>query len=174
MKLTPGMVAPAISTTSIHGQPLQLPDAASRFVHLQFRRFAGCPICNFHLHTLKLRIDEIQAAGIREVVVFHASTAEMLKYQGQLPFDCIADPGKALYRQFGVDSHWLAALHPRAMWAAMRGLATAARLPLRMEGGVTGLPADFLIDASGQLRAVHYGQHAYDNWDVDTLLRLAR
>lgn len=174
MKLTPGMAAPGFSTTTIQGRPIQLPDAASRFVHLQFRRFAGCPICNFHLHNLKLRIDEIQAAGIREVVVFHASAEEMLKYQGQLPFDCIADPGKALYRQFGVATHWRAALHPQAMWAALRGLVTTAMLPLKMEGGVAGLPADFLIDANGMLIAAHYGQHAYDNWDVDTLLHLAR
>ena len=36
-----------------------------------------------------------------------------------------------------------------------------------------GLPADFLIEPDGQIRAVEYGRHASDHWPVDELLRLA-
>ena len=39
--------------------------------------------------------------------------------------------------------------------------------------GIFGLPADFLIESTGLLRAVHYGTHADDQWDAEELLRLA-
>jgi hypothetical protein len=32
----------------VTGEKIQVPDP-QRLVHLQFRRFAGCPICNLHL-----------------------------------------------------------------------------------------------------------------------------
>jgi hypothetical protein len=44
--------------------------APQRLVHLQFRRFAGCPICNLHLRDVARRRDEIENAGVTEVVLF--------------------------------------------------------------------------------------------------------
>jgi hypothetical protein len=41
------------------------------------------------------------------------------------------------------------------------------------EGGVLGLPADFLIDRDGRILACHYGTHIYDQWSVDDLLQHA-
>jgi hypothetical protein len=119
------------------------------------------------------RLDDIRAAGIREVAVFHSSTEEMLRYQGQLPFDCIADPTKALYRAFGVETSMFAPLHPRVLLAGFRGVLTTRRFYKKAENGILGLPADFLIEPKGRIVAAHYGTHAYDNWDADELLRLA-
>lgn len=173
MKLTVGAVFPATSMNSIHGKPIQIPDASARFVHLQFRRFAGCPVCNFHLHSLSKRFTDIEAAGVREVAVFHSSREEMLKYQAQLPFDCVADPSKTLYRQFGVEASLLAPLHPAVLWAGFRGVLTTGKFYKKAENGIFGLPADFLIGQNGVVIAAHYGTHAYDNWNADDLLRLA-
>jgi hypothetical protein len=69
---------------AIQGAPVQIPDP-EWLVHLQFRRFAGCPVCNLHLQSIAQRHDEILAAGIREVVVFHSSAEPMLELQGELP-----------------------------------------------------------------------------------------
>ncbi|MBY0456677.1 MAG: hypothetical protein K2V38_05015 [Gemmataceae bacterium] len=44
-------------------------------------------------------------------------------------------------------------------------------IPLR--NGPTGLPAEFLIDATGRIVAGKYGKSAYDQWTVDELLDLA-
>jgi hypothetical protein len=173
MKLEPGALVPALSLISIRGEPVAIPDPSERVVHLQFRRFAGCPVCNFHLLGLSRRVAEIEAACIREVAVFHSSREEMLKFQAQLPFACVADPGMALYRQFGVEASWLAPLHPSVLWAGFRGVLATRKLYKRAENGIRGLPADFLIAPSGQVLAAHYGRHAYDNWDADQLLRLA-
>ncbi|WP_028454030.1 peroxiredoxin-like family protein [Chitinilyticum litopenaei] len=174
MKLSPGTRLAPLALHAISGASVALPDPGSHFTHLQFRRFAGCPICNLHLHAMAARNTDIRAAGIRQLAVFHSSADEMRQYQAQLPFDCIADPDKRLYRQFGVESHWLAALHPQAMLAGLRGLLLTRRLPGKIENGIAGLPADFLLNGEGKVIAAHYGSHADDHWSVDTLLALAR
>jgi len=173
MKLAPGDAAPVIAESTIHGKPVHLPDPASRYVHLQFRRFAGCPVCNFHLLTMSRRQAEIAAAGIRQVVFFHSSREEMLKYQAQLPFDCVADARKKHFKAFGVEKSLRALLNPRVFWSGLRWILAARRFYTRAENGVLGLPADFLVDAQGRIVACKYGTHADDHWEVDELLQLA-
>ena len=173
MKLKAGAVVPDLSLTSIHGKPVRIPNPSARYVHLQFRRFAGCPVCNFHLHSLNKRFADIQVAGVHEIAVFHSSREEKLKYQAQLPFDCIADPSKTLYRKFDVEASLLAPLHPAVLWAGFRGVLATGKFYKKAENGIFGLPADFLIGPGGEVLAAHYGTHAYDNWDADALLRLA-
>lgn len=111
---------------AVSGTPVALP---GQLTHLQFRRFAGCPICNLHLRSIVDRHDEIVAAGIREVVVFHSSAEELRQYD--LPFDVIADPEKKLYREFGVESSARSLLHWRTWVAIVRGVLHDLRPVLR-------------------------------------------
>ena len=173
MKLSKGDRAPAVALETIRGDRLTVPDVSTRLVHLQFRRFAGCPVCNFHLLSLARRREDIAAAGIREVILFHSSQDEMLKYQAQLPFDCVADPTKQHYRRFGVETSRWAVLHPRVFLSGLRWILTTGRFYNKAENGISGLPADFLIDSRGHVVAVKYGLHADDHWDADELLALA-
>lgn len=173
MKLLPDSLAPSIRTQTILGETIDVPGGATPYLHLQFRRFAGCPVCNFHLMTMARRQPEIAAAGIRQVVFFHSSREEMLKYQAQLPFDCVADPLKDFYRAYGVETSWRALLNPRVFWSGMRWVLATGRFYRRAENGILGLPADFLVDARGRVVAAHYGEHADDHWEVDDLLRQA-
>ena len=137
---------------------------------------------NLHLHSITAHMDEISAAGIREVVVFHSTATELRKYQDDMPFPVIGDPDKTLYRRFGVEASAKAVLNPRAWralpagWRHVIGNAVAHRrapLPLAPTNGNLGLPADLLITADGSVAAVKYGAHAYDQWSVDELLDLA-
>jgi peroxiredoxin len=173
VKFAPGNAAPLITASTIHGMPVHVPDPLPRYVHLQFRRFAGCPVCNFHLLTMGRRHAEIAAAGIRQLVFFHSSREEMLKYQAQLPFDCIADPGKKYFKAFGVETSVRALLNIRVFWSGLRWILAARRFYTRAENGILGLPADFLVDAQGRIVACKYGAHADDHWEVDELLQLA-
>jgi peroxiredoxin len=172
MKLKIGDTIPPISVTTIQDEALDLPDSNADWVHLQFRRFAGCPVCNFHLRNLSKRATEIREAGIREVIVFHASRNEMLKYQAQLPFDCVSDPGKELYRKFGVEASIFSLLHPVVLWTGIRGVLAMGKFYNKPENGIFGLPADFLISRDGKVLSAHYGSNAYDNWDADQILNL--
>ncbi|MGI5365870.1 peroxiredoxin-like family protein [Streptomyces iakyrus] len=179
--LRPGSTVTGRRIDTVSGGPVDVPDP-DRLVHLQFRRFAGCPVCHLHLRSVVRRYAEIEAAGVREVVVFHSPAEELLRHTADLPFAVVADPGKRLYAEFGVESAPRALLSPRA-WgpvvrAVLRGgrevLRGRERLPApRQPGGRLGLPADFLIGTDGRILAAKYGEHVYDQWPVDELLRLA-
>src|SRR5438874_7108163 len=83
---------------TVTGAQVDVPDA-EHLIHLQFRRFAGCPVCNLHLQSIVRRHDEIRSAGIREVVLFHAPVEELHPHVADLPFAVVADPDKRLYAE---------------------------------------------------------------------------
>jgi peroxiredoxin len=171
MKFKAGDFVPPTTLESVTGEPIKLPDP-NRVVHLQLRRFVDCPICNTHIAALRGRARDIDAAGIKEVIVFHSSATSVRSYQKDLPFLLVGDPKKALYKQFSVQSS-IRFLSLKSLGAAVRGVAHG-HFGLRLAGGPMGLPGDFLIAPSGQLIAVKYGTHAYDQWSVDELIRLAK
>lgn len=176
-----GVAARALA--AISGEAVRIPDP-QRTVHLQFRRFAGCPVCDLHLQSVVRRHTEIAAAGIREVVLFHSTAQALREYAAHLPFAVVADPDKRLYREFGVESGLRAMLHPRVWGPIVRAVLRSSLLllsgkvkrvpPLFPGGGRYGLPADFLISSDGRVLACRYGNHAYDQWSVNELLALAR
>ncbi len=158
---------------TISGAKVAVP-SPNAIVHLQFRRFAGCPICNLHIRTVARRHDEIAASGIVEVAVFHSAAEELRRYQADLPFAVVADPQRELYREFGVESSIRSILHPKALRAGARGMRwTTPGGALGLREGHLGMPADFLIGPDGTVRALKYGTHADDQWSVDEILALA-
>lgn len=180
-RLTNGSIVKEINLMSLRCQSVSIPDA-NALVHLQFRRFAGCPICDLHLQSIVRRYQDLVAASIREVVVFHSSARELMPFCAALPFDTIADPDKKLYVQFGVESSLSALLSPSAWAPLLRGVLRSMGKTLRGEaplpslnphGGRFGLPADFLIAPDGRVLACKYGSHAFDQWTVDEVLAFA-
>ncbi|QWB27317.1 MULTISPECIES: peroxiredoxin-like family protein [Streptomyces] len=177
----PGSTVNARTLSAVSGDEVAVPDPG-RLVHLQFRRFAGCPVCNLHLRSVIRRHGEIEAAGVREVVVFHSPAGELSPHTTDLPFAVVADPTRRLYTEFGVERSPRALLSPRA-WgpivrAVLSGVREVARGRERLpstspHGGRLGLPADFLIAPGGRVLAAKYGEHVYDQWSVDELLELA-
>ena len=182
MKLNAGSSVIGRQLGTVSGATVAIPDPDG-LVHLQFRRFAGCPVCNLHLRSFVRRSDEVLDARIREVVVFHSPAEDLLPQVADLPFAVVPDPGKKLYREFGVESAKRALLDSRAWPAIVRGVLVSLwgivrrrhpAPPSSAHGGRLGLPADFLIASDGSVIAVKYGQHAYDQWSVGELLALAR
>jgi peroxiredoxin len=170
MKFKSGDMLPSTVLKAVTGETIKLPGSRN-LVHLQFRRFVDCPICNTHIAEFRRRAKEIQAAGITEVLVFHSSPNSIRSYQKDVPFLMVGDPHKALYREFGVESS-LGFVSLKALAAGLRGM-THGHFGLRMVGGgPLGLPADFLIAPSGRIDAVKYGTDAYDQWSVDELLAM--
>lgn len=166
---------------AVIGNSVSIPQAGET-IHLQFRRFAGCMVCNLHLKSIVARSAEITTAGIREVIVFHSTGEEIRRHEADLPFSVVGDPYKRLYREFGVETSPRALLDPHVVQAMPRALANVVSSvaghrqpapPAIPTGGELGLPADFLISGDGRVLAVKYGTHAYDQWSVDELLALA-
>src|SRR5260370_18220820 len=94
-----GDAFPTLGFTATSGQRVTIPDPGGDYVHLQLRRFAGCPICNLHLRSIVNRHDEIRSHGIREVVVFHSTAKELAKHEAKTPSPLIPAPEQALNRQ---------------------------------------------------------------------------
>ena len=181
-RIQSGTVLQPRDLLNIRSERVRVPDQ-NRLVHIQFRRFASCPVCNLHLRSFARRHLEIANASIREIVVFHSTQAELAAHASDLPFDVIADPDKRLYAEFGVEAAPRALLDPRAWLPIMKAVARSViRItinkmpfpPLRPAGGRLGLPADFLIEADGTVLACKYGAHVYDQWSVDEVLRFSR
>jgi peroxiredoxin len=148
--------------------------AVQHITHIQFRRFASCPICNLHIHSFIDRHLELVAAGVQEIAVFHSSAEQMLEIGSEVPFAMISDPTKKLYKSFGVESSVLSIINPAAWASGVTGLIKFKQLPFEKGQGLFGLPADFLVAKTGEVLAVKYGTHADDHWEVDDVLRLAR
>jgi peroxiredoxin len=155
--------------TLAHGT-VSVPAATN--IHLQFRRFAGCPVCNLHLRTFARAAADLAAADVQTIAFFHSSADSMRPYQGDLPFPVVPDPDRRWYAEFGVERAMFAIAHPWVMWAAVKGLVLAPSNPFAGGSVQTGLPADFLIDRTGTIVAVHYGAHANDQWRVDQVIAL--
>jgi hypothetical protein len=176
--MTPATVS-ARTLVTVTGVDVPVPDP-DRLVHLQFRRFAGCPVCHLHLRSIVNRRADIEAAGIREVVLFHSSADALRPYTADLPLDVVPDPGRVLYREFGVESGPRALLDPRGWPAIARAVVRELQAvrrgrpapPARPEGGRLGLPADFLVASDGRVLAAKHGAHVDDQWSVDELLAL--
>lgn len=175
-KIQIGKVISKHSLLTVASESVEIPDP-KQIVHLQFRRFAGCPFCSVHLRSFIRRYQEIAAAGIREAVVFRSTSAALIQHHADMPFAVIADPTGKLYTEFGVGFGLRALLNPRALFMALpnvvRVLPKLPGIPSSLEGTL-GLPADFLISSAGRVLACKYGVHADDQWSVDDLLMLAR
>lgn len=169
-KVTAGTQIPNTTYQSINGDTIRVPSENHRFTHLQFRRFAGCPICNMHLQQFSAEAERLAAEGIQEVIFFHSSESALRKYNSQLPFPVVADPNKSHYRKFGVEASVLSILHPSAILNGLRGVLKQG-LGLSLQNGPLGLPADFLIDQTGTIVAAKYGTHAYDQWSLEELIQ---
>jgi hypothetical protein len=181
-RLTAGSPLPdELRFVDLDRRTVPVPDP-TRLVHLQLRRFAGCPVCNLHLRSVAARSDEITAAGVQEVVVFHSTVEDLRPHAADLPFPVVADPDKVLYLALGVESSKRSILSPRvwptilrAIGATIVGTVRGTDRPpsLFPRGGRYGLPGDFLIAPDGTVLAAKYGVHADDQWSVDELLDLA-
>jgi peroxiredoxin len=166
-----GQIIETTQLTSIKGAMVNLPHL-TQLTHLQFRRFAGCPVCNLHLHSFVADQQKLITQGIQEVVVFHSSQKSLLSHQADLPFPLIADPDKTLYKAFGVEASLMSLLNPKSWPAMMRGMFHHFGLPAWGESMI-GLPADFLIDHTGRILAFKYGKHANDHWSVADVIALS-
>jgi len=166
-----------LELSTIKGSAVRIPDG-ERLVHIQFRRYAGCPFCNLHIRSFVRRHDEIVSAGVREVVVFYSEVKTMLEFQGDLPFAAVADPNYHVYEEFGARRTMspLLRLNPRA-WVTIINTLIRVDTLRGMEGkgeDRMGLPSEFLIGRDGKLLAVKYGKRVDDHWSVDQLLELVR
>jgi peroxiredoxin len=176
MRLEPGKIAPSFEGESLTGKTVSLEQFRGKRVLVKFYRFASCPICVLHMRELVKRTDEIRAAGLEPVVLFHSPREKLGQFfDPSLPFEMIADPDKRAFAAYGVESSILGMFS----WAVMRDYMRAMwngifSKPFGHEGGIQGHPADFIVDERGVLTYARYGANYADTLGVDAVLALAR
>jgi peroxiredoxin len=174
-RLRAGDTFVARELATLAGGTVRIPDPR-KLVHLQMRRYAGCPICSVHLRSFVRRKDDLDRAGVREVAVFYSSAEALRRVHTELPFDVVPDPTRQLYDALGVTTSPRALFDPCGLRAVVRGaLSRASAAPSAgVADGPFGLPADFLVAPQGRIIAAKYGTHADDQWSIDELLALVK
>lgn len=155
MRLSANDAAPSFEAMDWKGNCHRLEDFAGKRTWLAFFRYASCPLCN-------VRIGEMRAAPERWpklniAAVFQSPAASMAQYVGQQepPFPLLCDPEEKLYAAYRLEKSTPGFWKP----TNLLGLAKAAGqgfLPGKMEGTLTRLPADFLIDEEGRIVDAFY------------------
>jgi hypothetical protein len=138
-------------------------------------------VCNVQVRRFALAHEQLAAAQIRTVSLFHSPEEVMLPYQHELPHPVVADPERRLFDAFGVERSPWASASPRVWATAIGGMFSGPSNPFE-RAAHDGLPADFLIASSGvsegepkcQIVALHYGASSDDQWSVDEVIEQAR
>jgi len=168
MRLTTGTLAPGFAAESIGGRRVSLEQLRGRPVLLKFYRFATCPVCNLHMHRFIQEHRMVSDAGLTTVVFYHSPADKLAEAQDYAtPFDLVPDPEKRIFRAYGVERGLRGLVSPTVMREYMKAL-MAGYSPglLTSDGGITGNPADFIIDASGRVVFAHYGKHYADSLEA--------
>jgi len=168
MRLTLGSPAPDFSAESIGGRGVSLEQLRGRPLLLKFYRFATCPVCNVHMHRFIMEHRMVSEAGLTTVVLYHSPADKLAEAQDHAtPFDLIPDPEKRIFRAYGVERGLRGLVSPTVMREYFKAL--MAGFPpglLTSDGGITGNPADFIIDASGRVVFAHYGKQYADSLEA--------
>ncbi|MCG8274922.1 redoxin domain-containing protein [Stenotrophomonas sp. NLF4-10] len=177
MKLPTLIVAPAVELVDGNGQVVDV--HAGKRTLLAFFRDTTCPFCNFRIFELTQRHAELSAAGLEIIAVFASTPNEVARFTRlrPRPFRVVADPADLAYRAYGIQRSFAGKLH--AVFFRTREWLTGMRAAgwlqaLRSLGGLGTnnlLPADFLIDESGYIRDVHYGEDAGDHIPFERIER---
>ena len=178
-QLQPGMAAPAFAAVDIHGGPVTLESCRGRKVLLSFFRFSACALCNLRVHQFIGRYPQWQSRGMEVVAVFESPPANMKTYVGaqNAPFALVADPESELYDLYGIETseEKVQATLADAGTKAYIAEAAAAGFKLTPEEGSNfhRIPAEFLIDENGIVKAAHYNRLLTDHLDLAEIDRFA-
>lgn len=174
-RLTAGMAAPAFGVRDTFGKPIRMDDYRGERLMLSFYRYASCPLCNLRIHELLGHWSDWHSRGLQMIAVFESPAAHVRHYLNRhdAPFPIVPDPGRALYKAYGVQGSLAGFL--RAWTGHLPTLFNAVVrrkfLPGRMDGDWTMLPADFLIGPDLRVADAFYGHHIGDHIPIARIER---
>jgi peroxiredoxin len=167
--------APTIDTISLSGDRVDLAQFRGKKVLVKFHRFSGCPVARRQVHDFINEQGTLNAAGIETIVVLHSSAAKMRpNFEEVAGLHLVPDPGKALYCAYHAEFRWRK-LFSIGSWRATFTSFARGYFPqfTRFEGGIVGVPSDFLVDEEGTIAVTHHGAHFGDSWSASDALQAA-
>lgn len=168
-KLTDGNQAPSFSVEDIFGEKVEINTTNGQKVLLSFFRYSGCPWCNLAIYRLTQMAPDLEAQGVK-VVCFVQSNRENIihnvinRHDPKPPFTIVPDPNKIIYGLYAVEENALK--YFTSLRKAPEWIYSSYKLHFKqpeVDGSVTLVPAQFLIDADGTLIKVHYGTDYADD-----------
>ncbi len=177
MKIEPGQPAIPFSTEDVFGNRVRLADYRGRQLLLSFYRYAGCPLCNYRLERLIILLPRFRRLGLDMVAVFQSPKDSIRFYvenRHEAPFPIVADPGRELYRKYGVENSWKGLFRGALRFDTLLRAARRGFYPGKIEGNPATVPADFLIDADLIVREAYYGRDVGDHLSTDVIERWLR
>jgi thioredoxin-dependent peroxiredoxin len=176
MRLKPGDSAPSVRLPNLDGVDFDTADLSGEPYLISFYRFASCPFCNLRVRELASRKGELpDRFGM--VAVFAASLEELTRHVApdEAPFPVLADREGIAYESYHIEHSVIGVLKGMMtrMPTLMRGMARHG-LPNMSEGGMTIMPADFLVDGQGVIHTAYYGRDEGDHISFDAIKTFSR
>ncbi len=125
---------------------------------------------------LRQRLSDFERKGGRVVLVGMGTPEETADFAKNLeiPMPMIADPGRNLYRSFGLKTATIPELFlPSVAFKAVAAMVQGHTVGLPV-GDIRQLPGVFIIDTGGRIVFSHVGRDPADHPDPDTLLAALR
>ena len=170
MSVSRGDLAPEFEATTYDGKPLSLQSYRGAKLWLSFYRFASCPLCNYRIHELMTRYKQFSDGGVRIVGVMQSAPDQIAAYakKRKAPFPIVADPGRELYKKYGVTPSFAGMLHARVFGTAFKAMFKGI-FPGVPNAPLAMVPADFLIDPEGMVWSAYYGKAVSDHIPFTTV-----
>jgi len=144
-------------------------------IWLAFYRYASCPLCNLHIHDIIKRYDEVKNSGLIFLPVFQSLPSEVQKYAGkdEIPFQIICDPKVDIYKLYNVGKSYGGFVSLSVMAKGMKAM-MSGHMPGKMEGEISRLPSEFLINENFEIVYRYDGKNIGDHPSLDTILEKAK
>lgn len=140
-------------------------------IWLAFYRYASCPLCNLHIHEIIKRFDEVKNSGLTFLPVFQSPPSEVQKYAGKddLPFQIICDSKEEIYKLYNVGKSYGGFISLFAMAKGMKAMLNG-HLPGKIEGEISRLPSEFIINENFEIIYRYDGKNIGDHPSLDEIL----
>lgn len=167
--------APDFTIQDVYGNSISLSKYKGKKVYLAFMRFAGCPVCNLRVHNLLKHADAFKAKNTEVVLIYESSAENLLIYLNDetYPFTFVADPQSTLYIKYDVEKSFVKlfmSIFKGMLDKVKKGEKLFKKKP-ELDGKVTRMEAEFLIDKNGKLIIAHYGSFLGDNVAIEKILK---
>jgi len=174
-RVAPGEQVRPVRLQGIDGAVFDLAVLSGQRYMLSFLRFASCPFCNLRVHELTQRFEEL-GETFTIVVVFDSPLDNLIRHAARhaARFPILADETGAYYRAYAIERSFGGVLKGMVLRAPslMKAMALGY-LPTSPKGSLTTMPADFLVDELGVVRAAHYGTDEGDHLPFETVRAFA-
>ena len=172
MKLKAGEKAPDFTSHDIFENEISIEKYRGKKIMLSFYRYASCPFCNLRMHSLIEKYEKYHNSGLEMVAVFQSPKENILKYVGKqnAPFPVISDPSHKLYSLYDVKSSWFSFCKAFITRGIDFFKATRNGFYIgKTDGKKAQVPADFLIDETGDIYKVYYGKDIGDHLPLEII-----